>query len=173
MFQYWIAKYMLLRKHKTPESLGNEIDLIFRKMIPFIIFLSSLGQFTFIRTLSNIQNTIIFIPLLTCFVYFIWPVRFLFDFIENRSVERSDDILSYQYMFEYEHANPVKFQTIGNSDTNKGRFCIWVIDLDAQSEVDQSSKLTSKIINFETLMRYGLKSNVLKTSPSRFTLQFK
>ena len=164
---------MLLRKHKTPESLGNEIDLIFRKMIPFIIFLSSLGQFTFIRTLSNNQNTIIFIPLLICFVYFIWPVRFLFDFIENRSVERSDDILSYQYMFEYEHANPVKFQTIGNNDTNKGTFCIWVIDLDAQSEVDQSSKLTSKIINFETLMRYGLKSNVLKTSPSRFTLQFK
>ena len=116
---------MLLRKHKTPESLGNEIDLIFRKMIPFIIFLSSLGQFTFIRTLSNTQSTIIFIPLLTSFVYFIWPVRFLFDFIENRSVERSDDILSYQYMFEYEHANPVKFQTIGSNDTNKGRFCIW------------------------------------------------
>jgi len=35
IFQYWIEKYLLLRRHKIPEQIGPTMAEVFGNMIPF------------------------------------------------------------------------------------------------------------------------------------------
>ena len=133
IYHYWINKYMLLRRHKIPEQMGKDLELAFRRLLPLVMLLLSIGQFLFANSslglwsnsncsngseflnLSYGNNMYIQIPLWISFLYFLYPLPFINNFIEKQKVNRSDEDTYEQhwkeFLFDYDKANPVKFKT--------------------------------------------------------------
>lgn len=80
IYQYWLEKYLLLRRYKIPEEIGKEVAVAFTRFLPFCMFLYALGMFIFIGRLSEWNNSSIQFPLLITAAYLILPVRILFNF---------------------------------------------------------------------------------------------
>lgn len=77
-FQYWVEKYVLLRRHKTPEQMGSYIAEVFSDMIPFFCFVYGTSILIFSDILSE-GNTILvgLIAFLFTLGYYFLPIRYL------------------------------------------------------------------------------------------------
>jgi hypothetical protein len=77
IYQYWILKVMLLRRHSKPHKIGRTLDEYIRKLFPILLFLYSFGQFYFIKSLSKYKNWTVNVPLCISFIYLILPRSWL------------------------------------------------------------------------------------------------
>ena len=129
---YWINKYMLLRRHKIPEQMGKDLEVVFRRLIPFVIFLAAIGQYLFSNSslglcnvnnwqaginflsLSSGLNWYLLIPIGLSLIYFLYPLPSLTNCVEKQNVNRSNKDTYEQhkkdFIFDYNKANPVKFK---------------------------------------------------------------
>jgi len=77
-FQYWVEKYILLRRHKLPEQMGSTMAEVFSNMIPFFCFIYGISLLTFSNILSEGDNSLIgLIAFIITLGYFFLPIRFL------------------------------------------------------------------------------------------------
>jgi cellobiose-specific phosphotransferase system component IIC len=56
IYQYWIEKYVLLKRHKIPEVVGATISKFFSNMIPYALVIYSLSIFYQTMKLSDYDN---------------------------------------------------------------------------------------------------------------------
>ena len=115
IYQYWIEKYMLLRRHRIPERMGNNIEKNLRSSLPYVVFIYALGQFLFINRLSEGKNYSVDIIMWVTLAYAILPIRtFLLHFLLKAEVERSEqdtyDNRSKHFKPDYVEMNPVVFE---------------------------------------------------------------
>ena len=178
---YWINKYMLLRRHKIPEQMGKDLEVVFRRLIPFVIFLTAIGQYLFSNSslglcnvnnwqaginflsLSSGLNWYLLIPIGLSLIYFLYPLPSLTNCVEKQNVNRSNKDTYEQhkkdFIFDYNKANPVKFKRsiIYNQEEAKN---------ENNSEENKLNWLSNSLkhfqsqIRFEKLFRYGSKINI-------------
>jgi hypothetical protein len=108
--QYWIEKYILLRRHKIPEHLGATMAQVFGNLIPFYCFLYGISIFAFGDVLSEQQNPIGLIAFLCTLVYLFLPVRYMINKC-TKDVWRYDDMTyekhSITFFDDYNRSNPM------------------------------------------------------------------
>jgi hypothetical protein len=108
--QYWIEKYILLRRHKIPEHLGATMAQVFSNMIPFFCFLYGISIFAFGDILSEQENTIGLIAFLCTLIYLFLPVRYIINRC-TKDVWRYDDMTyekhSITFFDDYNRSNPM------------------------------------------------------------------
>jgi hypothetical protein len=164
VYQYWLEKYLLLRRYKTPEQYGKRMAIAFGRIMPFWIFLWSLGQFVFISSLSEGENEYCQIPLWVSITYMVIPIRMIFNFIETMGGFTKREVY-YDDHFEgvateYEKANPVSF----------GRSYNYLDKSHSSSERDDGAGLipgghndvgfSTKNLNYDNLINYARKGTL-------------
>ncbi len=56
LWQYWLEKYVLLRRHKIPEVVGPTIAMFFANSIPYCLLIWSLGVMGMTAEVSDGYN---------------------------------------------------------------------------------------------------------------------
>lgn len=79
IFQYWLEKYLLLRRHRIPEQMGPTMAKTFSNMIPFFCFLYGMSLLIFTDILSDGDNIIGLIAFLVTIVILLFPIRSLIN----------------------------------------------------------------------------------------------
>jgi hypothetical protein len=52
LLNYYVQKYMLLRKHKTPEMLARTLGIFFANLMPFIILIQAVASIVFMQNIA-------------------------------------------------------------------------------------------------------------------------
>ena len=109
LFQYWLEKFMLLRRHKRPEMMGATIAFFFMNLFPYFVLLYGFSNFFWVVCLRT-ENEVGTISILTAIAYIIMPVRTLLDRCQSEPA-RKDDMTYENYKFtfvhDYDRTNPV------------------------------------------------------------------
>ena len=56
MFQFWIEKYLLLRRYSVPETMGWEMAKFYCSLVPYGMLLYSITNYVFLYELSDHKN---------------------------------------------------------------------------------------------------------------------
>mmetsp|Transcript_32762 Transcript_32762/g.5959 ORF Transcript_32762/g.5959 Transcript_32762/m.5959 type:complete len:115 (+) Transcript_32762:1602-1946(+) len=73
LFEYWVDKYLLLNRHSRPIRFGAYLSGVMSKLIPYAILIYSITNYVFIKELSEDQETIALIVLVSMIAYFVIP----------------------------------------------------------------------------------------------------
>lgn len=76
IWQYWIEKYMLLRVHCRPETMGSFMPSLVSTALPIYVILYGFSNYFFLTQLRG-SNTIGLISLIFSIAYFFIPAQFL------------------------------------------------------------------------------------------------
>ena len=121
VFHYWLQKYILFRKWRIPQHMGEGLAMQVTTNIPFIMFLYALGQYIFITKLSEAANYICIPIMIFWIIYYIVPKDVFLQKCENK-VKRDDDETysknKLQFILDYDRSNPltVKEATLKHLD---------------------------------------------------------
>ncbi|CAI2378726.1 unnamed protein product [Moneuplotes crassus] len=108
--QYWVEKYLLLRRYTIPEAAGSAMAKFYASVIPIGMLLYAIGNFVFLRELSEKENEHGQWSLWFMIAYVFLPVRLLLnlftDYIEK------DDTTTYEqrrttFITDYDRSNPM------------------------------------------------------------------
>lgn len=75
--EYWIDKYMLLRRHSRPSRISDEIGDLISSLIPWVIFLYSLMLFIYMQYLFEdyeYNSNLSFMWMMIMLVYLALPL---------------------------------------------------------------------------------------------------
>jgi hypothetical protein len=107
---YWWQKYMLFRKCKIPQHMGEKMSMNVSQNIPFVMLLYAIGQFIFINALSEGRNQACLPIVIVCVCYFLIPKDFIMHKCET-TISR-DDSETYsnnriKFLIDYDRSNPL------------------------------------------------------------------
>ena len=110
LFHYWMQKYILFRKCKIPQSMGERMAMLVSANVPLIMFFYALGQFIFISALSEGSNQFCLPVMIITIGYYIIPKDILLHRFEN-TISR-DDSETYKknkrnFLTDYDRTNPL------------------------------------------------------------------
>ncbi|CAI2384085.1 unnamed protein product [Moneuplotes crassus] len=111
IYKYWVEKYVLLRRCKIPQELGEQMAIMFIGVIPLCLFFYSLGQFIFIQTLSEGKNQLPWIPLgmMILAVLVVSPVLAYLDLQTKVKRDEKATFEKYknEFLTDYNRSNPI------------------------------------------------------------------
>ena len=108
--QYWVEKFLLLRRYSVPEAMGSQMAKFYSSLIPYGMLLYAISNYIFLNELSDGENDHGQWSLWFVIGYIILPVRLLLNLFTD-SIDRDD---SYKYSQEwvrfiqdYDRSNPM------------------------------------------------------------------
>lgn len=158
IFQYWVDKWVLLRRHKIPEQMGSTMADVFINAFPLLCFLYGISIFVFSNELSGGRSYVGLAAIVLTIIYLFLPIRSVINKC-TRGVFRSDskEYKNHYFTFltDYNRANPMS-QKEANLDflskmANDGK-----LDKD---EVEKRMKAFMQGGKFGGVMTYGQNSS--------------
>jgi len=108
--QYWVEKYLLLRRYSIPEAAGSEMANFYANIIPYGALLYGIGNFVFLNSLSNGGNKHGQWSLWFMIAYIILPVRMILNLFTD-NIEKDDDPeyskVCINFINDYDRSNPM------------------------------------------------------------------
>lgn len=108
--QYWVEKYLLLRRYSVPEAMGATMAKFYASLIPYGMLLYAISNYIFLKDLSDDKNTHGQWSLWFVIAYIILPVRILLNLCTD-NVKRDDNYSYSQERFnfiqDYDRNNPM------------------------------------------------------------------
>ncbi|CAI2371715.1 unnamed protein product [Moneuplotes crassus] len=186
IFQYWVTKIMLLRRHNTPNKLGKGLDQYIRSFLPLMTFLYCFGHFYTIYRLSEGKNYLIYAQFLIPICHIFIPEKLIHCILcikkeqkkpDASFKERAKDPLDrydqwkYHYLEESGDQNEdsecseedldlaLENMRRQNSGSNKRRFSKPVIDQIQEDEKDREKEpdVYREKLDLSQLIKYGFK----------------
>jgi len=74
LYQFWIEKWVLLRRHKVPDVVGPTIAKFFANMIAVALLIYTLGVLGMAMELSDVKQVPL-IPLIIVVIWLLIPIR--------------------------------------------------------------------------------------------------
>ena len=139
-------KYLLLRRHKIPEEMGETMAQVFTNMIPFFCLLYGISLYVFSNILAEKITTIGLAALLVTLAYLILPVRYYVNKCTSE-VAKADEMTHEKYnkIFDtdYDRSNPMteKMANLDFLEENKDDF--------------EDEEYATKVNYFKTFGRFG------------------
>ena len=109
-FQYWIEKYLLLRRHRFPEQMGSMMAKTLSNSIPYVCLLYTLSLFVFSFVMSDNKNPIGLISFINIIWLVIIPFRLILEkwyYKRNKTEEKSYRDYSSSFRTDYDRSNPM------------------------------------------------------------------
>ena len=156
IYQYWLQKYILLRKWKIPESIGEILALRVGSGMPLYMIWYTWGQYIFVNSLSNGQNQLCLPIMIVSIIYWLTPKEYLLHKCQT-SIKRDDAETftksKYQFLTDYDRSNPL---------TSKEATLRYLHELELREDnKDESDKIRDRIRKlritsiFDSLQNYG------------------
>ena len=119
IYQYWIEKYMFIRRMKFPPKLSGYVERAMRQMMPFVILFYGTGQRLFIYELSNQRDDSSYFIMWITFAYLLLPIKTCAKYFFCAKKIEKDQKSTYdenRYLFrpDYLDVNPVHFITVSS-----------------------------------------------------------
>ncbi|CAI2369250.1 unnamed protein product [Moneuplotes crassus] len=161
IFQYWLEKYLLLKRHKIPEQIGETMAQIFSNMIPFFCLLYGISLFCFSNALSGGKGWVGMAAFTITLLNIILPFRQLLDYLK-RDVERNDNP-NYKeeclaFHTDYDRANPISATTAQKKHQKRVEFDNYDLFED-DSKKKESEESENSI---EGVITYGRQATTLE-----------
>ena len=162
VFQYWLEKYLLLRRHRIPEQMGSMMAKTLSNSIPYVCFLYGLSLFVFTNIMSNGTNFVGLIAFILSIWFILVPVRMILA-KWTPDVFRRDEMTyerhSMTFLTDYNRANPM---------TSKEAYMEYYDKLKEAGEIDskkyeQHRNIFNNAGRFGGVINYGQGSNTLQT----------
>lgn len=156
LLQYWIEKYMLLKVHCRPETLGAFMPSLVSSALPPFIILYGLSNYLFLNQLRG-DNTIGFVSFIFSIGYLLVPAQYLVQkFLKD--VERPDNKTYQLHMLDfntdYDRENPVTDEEATMNYLKK-------IEQDANlQKLDLIKQKTERYLKRDTLGFYAKRETV-------------
>jgi hypothetical protein len=109
-FQYWVEKYLLLRRYSIPETIGNQMAVFYAAILPYALLLYSISNYYFLWDLSDGKNKHGQAAMWFMLAYILLPVRIILNlFTDNISRDDSADYFDTKFTFiqDYDRNNPM------------------------------------------------------------------
>lgn len=109
-FQYWVEKYLLLRRYSIPEASGNQMATFYAAILPYALLLYSISNYYFLVDLSDGKNEHGQVAMWFMLAYILLPVRIILNlFTDNISRDDSADYFDTKFSFiqDYDRNNPM------------------------------------------------------------------
>lgn len=115
LFEYWISKYLLLRRHTWPKRLSGELSQIMLHVIPMSVLLYSIMNYVCMRYLNPSQSLPALIWMIIMFVVVFIPVDSFFviclknnsNLFENMYTNDCYENMAIGFLDDYDRVNPV------------------------------------------------------------------
>ena len=169
VFQYWLEKYLLLRRHRIPEQMGSTMARTFSNSIAYIWFLYGLSLFVFTNIMSDGKNFVGLIAFILCICFILVPVRMIIAKWTSEVFRR--DEMTYErhsitFLTDYDRANPM---------TTREAHIKYYEKLRDSGEIDggkfeRQKTMLSNAGRFGGVINYGQATNSLQTR-AQFTFQ--
>jgi hypothetical protein len=108
--QYWIEKYLLLRRHKVPETQGSAMAKFYASICTIGMLLYAIGNYVFCYRLSEGDNTHGQWALWFMIAYYVFPIGFLLNSVSVK-VKRDNKLtyneVRYGFVQDYDRTNPM------------------------------------------------------------------
>lgn len=108
--QYWVEKYLLLRRHKVPVALGSSMATFYTSMVPLGMLLYGIGNYVFLDKVSDKKNTHGQWSMWFMVAYYVLPVGILIDAISMK-VKRDASLkyseAKFTFVQDYDRENPM------------------------------------------------------------------
>ena len=109
-FQYWIEKYLLLRRYSIPEAMGSTMAKFYASLIPYGMLLYAISNYIFLNDLSDGENTHGQWSLWFMIAYIVLPVRIILNLFTD-NIDRSDEYAyskeQFNFFQDYDRSNPL------------------------------------------------------------------
>ena len=111
-YQFWIEKYVLLRRHKVPEVVGPQIAKFFSNLIPWAVLIWSTGVMGFTLTLSGGSNLLGLIAFFIALTFIFVPIRSILLYLMPEVKKESGEEFLYKnqkfnFLHDYDRQNPM------------------------------------------------------------------
>ena len=113
--EYWVDKYLLLRRHARPNRLSGDLANYMTKTIPWAVLVYSIMNYIYMELLNPGDSTLAFVWLMIVIGYIFIPIELLFGYCKKIDVdkfermyqdEKYEDAAVY-FMEDYDRENPV------------------------------------------------------------------
>lgn len=108
--QYWVEKFLLLRRYSVPEAMGSQMAKFYSSLIPYGMLLYAISNYVFLNELSDGENDHGQWSLWFMIGYIALPIRIILNLFTD-SIKRDD---SYKYskewlrfIHDYDRSNPM------------------------------------------------------------------
>ncbi|CAI2381736.1 unnamed protein product [Moneuplotes crassus] len=175
LLQYWVEKYLLLRRYSIPEAAGSAMANFYANVLPFGMFLYALSNYLFLNELSDHENQHGQWALWFMIAYIVLPVRLLLNLFTD-SIEK-DGEMTYEsrmttFINDYDRSNPMTsnearrefllaLKTRNNAENKEQN------DEDDKEIDDELQKLEGKN-KLQAILMYGKAFKSLEHKQSKF-----
>ncbi|CAI2368266.1 unnamed protein product [Moneuplotes crassus] len=161
VFQYWLEKYLLLRRHKRPEKFSHEMSQVFSNMVPFLCLLYGMSLFdtswSVYKTIKPISYMYLIVPLLLL----ILPICNVFkkcqkDIHKNDVCTHKEERMDF--LTDYDRCNPATAKSA--RITHQRRLEAATINPNIGLKINEDED------SFEGIRRYGREPKFLEGRPN-------
>jgi len=156
--QYWIEKYLLLRRHKVPDSMGSAMAKFYASMVPLGMLLYAIGNYVFEQKLSDNKNTHGQYALWVMIAYYVFPIGFIINTF-TLNVKRDNNLkyekVRFQFVQDYDRSNPM------TENTAKAKYFRELRESAEDGNEEDKKRIDEELGNiqnqgkFGTLFKYG------------------
>jgi hypothetical protein len=110
LLQYWIEKYLLLRRYQVPEATGSAMANFYANLLPYGLLLYGIGNHVFLDELSDGKNKHGQVAMWFMVGYILLPVRIILNIFTdkvNRDDEPSYSRVRLNFIQDYDRSNPM------------------------------------------------------------------
>jgi hypothetical protein len=109
-FQYWVEKYLLLRRYSIPEAAGNQMAVFYAAILPYALLLYSISNYYFLFDLSDGKNRHGQAGMWFMLGYILLPVRVILNLCTD-NIDRDDSAdyfdTKFSFIQDYDRNNPM------------------------------------------------------------------
>lgn len=115
IFEYWVSKYLLLRRHSWPKRLSGELSGIMIQLIPWAVLAYSIMNYIYMNYLNPDESDLAFIWMLIMLGYTFLPLDSIFSCFIKRSItvweelyaNKTYETMAVEFVDDFDRSNPV------------------------------------------------------------------
>lgn len=177
ILEYWVSKYLLLRRHSWPQRLSGDLSALMIQILPWGVLLYAIMNYIYMAKLSFENSGLAFFWMIAVIGYVAFPLESLICCCRKNDVsiwerehfkEKYEDIAE-TFIDDFDRANPVTVTQGWN----------WMTDLLIRKKLvdpDQGAKMKAEIDKksnhiFESIQQYAVnRENVDQLEARKFGL---
>lgn len=140
IFEYWIDKYLLIRRHKRPARLSGALAEAMGAFVSWAVLIYAIMNYVFMAELNEENSMAAFIWMMIVIGYFILPIQAISKMFDKENIDKFEQNKPYEeacveFVDDYDRTNPV-------TSAQATREYIAFLDKKAEAE-NQRSRLNS------------------------------
>lgn len=122
IFEYWVDKFLLIRRHKTPARLSGALAEAMGACVSWAILIYAIMNYVFMAELNEDDSLAAFVWMIIVIGYFVLPINRLSKSFDKENIEHFEHNDPYEeaclkFVDDYDRSNPITASQAGKEYT--------------------------------------------------------